>query len=110
MSKVSIIGAYNTKFGSFVEKNRETCEIKDLKSYYDLIIEAGQGALKDAGVEAKDIDGIWLGTCSPSMFANQEHAGPLALEIAPDDLRFVHTEAQGPVRIFDSAVQCSFRG
>jgi acetyl-CoA C-acetyltransferase len=91
MSKVSIIGAYNTKFGSFVEKNKETGEIKDLKSYYDLIIEAGQGALKDADVEAKDIDGIWLGTCSPSMFTNQEHAGPLALEIAPNDLRFVHT-------------------
>ena len=91
MSKVSIIGAYNTKFGSFVEKNRETGEVKDLKSYYDLIIEAGQGALKDAGVGAKDIDGIWLGTCSPSMFANQEHAGPLALEVAPNELRFVHT-------------------
>ncbi|MGO9138508.1 MAG: thiolase C-terminal domain-containing protein [Syntrophales bacterium] len=91
MSKVSIIGAYNTKFGAFVEKNRETGEIKDLKSFYDLIIEAGQGALKDAGVEAKDIDGIWLGSCSPSMFVNQEHAGPLALEVAPKDLRFVHT-------------------
>jgi acetyl-CoA C-acetyltransferase len=91
MSKVSIIGAYNTKFGSFVEKNKQTGEIKDLKSYYDLIIEAGQGALKDAGVEAKDIDGIWLGTCSPSMFVNQEHAGPLGLEVAPKDLRFVHT-------------------
>jgi len=91
MSKVSIIGAYNTKFGSFVEKNRETGEVKDLKSYYDLVIEAGQGALKDAGLEAKDIDGIWLGSCSPSMFCNQEHAGPLALEVAPKDLRFVHT-------------------
>ena len=91
MSKVSIIGAYNTKFGSFVEKNKETGEIKDLKSYYDLIIEAGQGALKDAGIEAKDIDGIWLGSCSPSMFVNQEHDAPLALEIAPNDLRFVHT-------------------
>lgn len=91
MSKVSIIGAYNTKFGSFVEKNKETGAIKDLKSYYDLIVEAGQGALKDAGIEAKDIDGIWLGSCSPSMFVNQEHAAPLALEVAPNDLRFVHT-------------------
>jgi acetyl-CoA C-acetyltransferase len=91
MSKVSIIGAYNTKFGSFVEKNKETGEVKDLKSYYDLIIEAGQGALKDAGIEAKDIDGIWLGTCSPSMFVNQEHAAPLGLEAAPHDLRFIHT-------------------
>jgi len=91
MSKVSIIGAYNTKFGSFVEKNKDTGEVKDLKSYYDLIIEAGQGALKDAGLDAKDIDGIWLGTCSPSMFVNQEHNAPLALEVAPNDLRFVHT-------------------
>ena len=44
MSKVSIIGAYNTKFGSFVEKNKETGEIKDLKSYYYLIIEARTGS------------------------------------------------------------------
>jgi acetyl-CoA C-acetyltransferase len=91
MGKVSIIGAYNTKFGSFVEKNKETGAIKDLKSYYDLIIEAGQGALKDASLEAKDIDGIWLGSCSPSLFVNQEHCAPLALEVAPNDLRFVHT-------------------
>ena len=41
MSKVSIIGAYNTKFGAFVERNRETGEVKDIKSYYDLLIEAG---------------------------------------------------------------------
>ena len=41
-------------------KNRETGEIKDVKSFYDLIIEAGQGALKDAGIDAKDIDGVWM--------------------------------------------------
>jgi acetyl-CoA C-acetyltransferase len=91
MSKVSIIGAYNTKFDSLVEKNKETGEVKDLKSYYDLMIEAGQGAIKDAGIDPKDIDGIWVGTCSPSMFVNQEHNAPLALEVAPNDLRFVHT-------------------
>ena len=33
MGKVSIIGAYNTKFGAFVEKNRETGEIKDITSF-----------------------------------------------------------------------------
>ncbi len=91
MSNVSIIGAYNTKFGALIEKNRETGEVKDLKSFYELIIEAGQGALKDAGMDAKDIDGIWIGSCSPSMFVNQEHVGPLGLEVAPDALRFVHT-------------------
>lgn len=91
MSKVSIIGAYNTKFGAFVEKNKETGEIRDLKSYYELIIEAGQGAIRDAGLEPSDIDGIWIGSCSPSMFVNQEHVAPLGLEIAPQAMRFIPT-------------------
>jgi len=91
MSKVSIIGAYNTKFGAFVEKNKETGEIKDTQSYYELLIEAGQGALKDAGLEPKEIDGIWVGSCSPSLFINQEHVGPLGLEVAPEALRFIPT-------------------
>ena len=91
MSKTAIIGAYNTKFGAFVEKNPVTREITDTKSYYELIIEAGQGAIKDAGLVPKDIDGIWMGSCSPSMFLNQEHVAPLGLEVAPEDLRFVHT-------------------
>lgn len=87
MSKASIIGAYNTQFGRFVKKNRETGEITDTKTFYDMIIEAGKGALEDAGVEAKDIDGVWIGACSPSRFVNQEHVGALAAEIHPD-LRF----------------------
>jgi len=91
MSKVSIIGAYNTKFGAFVEKNRETGEVKDIKSYYDLLIEAGKGAIADAGLEPNDIDGIWVGSCSPSLFINQEHVGPLGLEVAPEAMRFVPT-------------------
>jgi acetyl-CoA C-acetyltransferase len=91
MSNVSIIGAYNTKFGAFVEKNRETGEIKDTQSYYDLLIEAGSGAIKDAGLAPEEIDGIWLGSCSPSLFINQEHVGPLGLEVAPEVLRFIPT-------------------
>jgi acetyl-CoA C-acetyltransferase len=91
MSDVSIIGAYNTKFGAFVEKNKETGEIKDTKTYYELLTEAGRGAIKDAGLEPKEIDGIWVGSCSPSLFINQEHVGPLGLEVAPEDLRFVPT-------------------
>lgn len=83
MSKVSILGAFNTPFGSFVKKNRETREITDLKSYYDLLIDAGRGALEDARLGAAEIDGVWLGTCSPSLFVNQEHAAPLAAEIDP---------------------------
>lgn len=91
MSKASIIGAYNTKFGAFVEKNRDTKEIKDTKSYYDLLKEAGQGAIEDAGIHPSEIDGIWIGSCSPSKFINQEHVAPLGLEVAPNDLNFVPT-------------------
>ncbi len=91
MSSVSIIGAYNTKFGAFVEKNKETGEVTDTKSYYEFLIEAGRGALEDSGLEAKDIDGIWVGACSPSLFVNQEHVAPLALEVAPEEFRFLPT-------------------
>jgi len=41
-------------------------------------------------MEAQNIDSLWLGTCSPSLFVNQEHAAPLGLEPAPHDLRFIH--------------------
>jgi acetyl-CoA C-acetyltransferase len=91
MSKVSIIGAYNTKFGAFVERNRETKEVTDKISFYDLIIEAGKGAIEDAGLEPRDIDGIWIGSCSPSLFVNQEHIGPLGVEVAPEVFRFIPT-------------------
>ncbi len=91
MSNVSIIGAYNTKFGAFVEKNKETGEIKDTKSYYELLVEAGKGALTDAGLDASIIDGIWIGSCSPSLFVNQEHVAPLGLEVAPEEFRFLPT-------------------
>lgn len=91
MSRVSIIGAYNTKFGAFVEKNKETDEITDTKSYYEFLIEAGRGALEDAGLAPNDIDGIWVGACSPSLFVNQEHVAPLGLEVAPDEFRFLPT-------------------
>ncbi len=83
MSKVSIIGAYNTEFGAFVKKDKATGLMTDTKTYYDLLIEAGRGAIADAGLEAKDIDAIYVGSCSPSGFINQEHVAPVAAEIDP---------------------------
>jgi acetyl-CoA C-acetyltransferase len=87
MSKASIIGAYNTEFGAFVVKDKATGLMTDTKTYYDLLVEAGRGAIADAGLEAKDIDAIYVGSCSPASFANQEHVAPIAAEIHPD-LRF----------------------
>jgi len=87
MSKASIIGAYNTEFGAFVAKDKVTGLMTDTKTYYDLLIEAGRGAIADAGLDAKDIDAIYVGSCSPASFANQEHVAPIAAEIDPA-LRF----------------------
>ncbi|MBU0714085.1 MAG: propanoyl-CoA acyltransferase [Verrucomicrobia bacterium] len=89
MSKVSLIGAYNTKFGAFVKKNKETGETTDLASIYDLIVEAGRGAILDAGLLPKDIDAVWVGACSPALFVNQEHLAPAAVEIDPEHFRFI---------------------
>ncbi len=87
MSKACIIGAYNTEFGAFVKKDKATGLLTDTKTYYDMLVEAGQGAIKDAGIEAGDIDAVFVGSCSPGSFNNQDHVAPLAVEIDPA-LRF----------------------
>ncbi|MDR1841491.1 MAG: hypothetical protein LBQ86_06160, partial [Holophagales bacterium] len=108
MSKVSIIGSFNTKFGNFVKRNKETGEVTDTCSLYDLLLEAGRGALLDAGIEAKDIDGVWVGSCAPGIFANQEHLAAFATEIDPAGLRFKAMTrcedacASGSVAIFNA--------
>jgi acetyl-CoA C-acetyltransferase len=110
MSKVSIVGAFNTKFGSLIEvKDMVSFKKKiDTKSFYELIIEAGRGAIADSGLEAKDIDAVWVGACSPSRFVNQEHVAPIAVGIDPA-LRFkpmTRTEcacASSSVAIYDAA-------
>jgi acetyl-CoA C-acetyltransferase len=109
MSKVSIVGAYNTKFGAHIEvKDMISFKKKiDTKSFYDMIIEAGRGAIADSGLEAKDIDGVWIASCSPSRFVNQEHVAPLGVEI-DEALRFkpmTRTEAacaSSSVAIYDA--------
>ena len=88
MSRVSIVGAYNTKFGSFVQKNKETGEVTDVTSIYELLVEAGRAALADAGIPGRDVDGVWVGSCAPGLFANQEHLAAMATEIDPEGLRF----------------------
>lgn len=108
MSAASIVGAYNSKFGSFVQRNKETGEIKDTKSIYELLVEAGRGALADAGLTGKDVDGVWVGSCAPGLFTNQEHLAAAATEIDPEGLRFKSMTrcedacASGSVALYDA--------
>ena len=108
MSATSIIGAYNSKFGSFVTRNHETGVFTDQKSIYELIIEAGKGALLDAGISGKDVDGVWLGSFAPGLFTNQEHLAAFATEIDPEGLRFKSMTrceaacASGSVALYDA--------
>ncbi len=88
MSRASIVGACNGKFGNFVKKDKETGAVSDQKSIYELLYEAGRGALADAGVSARDVDQVWVASCAPGLFAEQEHIAACALDIDPEGLRF----------------------
>lgn len=108
MSQVSIVGAHNTKFGALVRRNKETGETTDLATIQALVVEAGRAALADAGVEGKEVDGVWVGSCAPGLFANQEHLAAVATEIDPEGLRFKSMTrcedacASGSVALYDA--------
>lgn len=108
MSQVSIVGAYNSAFGALVRRNRETGQVTDLKSIHELVLEAGRGALADAGIEGRDVDGVWLGACAPGQLASQEHLAAFATEIDPGGLRFKSMTrceaacASGSVALYDA--------
>jgi acetyl-CoA C-acetyltransferase len=92
MAGASIVGAYNTQFGSFIQKNKETGEIRDTKSIYQLMDEAIRGAVEDSGFAPEEIDAIWVGAFAPGLFTNQDHLGPYALEAFPEAFRFKPTQ------------------
>lgn len=109
MAKVRIAGAYHTPFAMFAERNRETGEVTDTKPLHELIVEAGRGAIADAGLTASDIDAVWVGACSPGSFVKQEHVAPLAVGIDPVAMRYkpmTRVEcacASGSVALYDAA-------
>jgi acetyl-CoA C-acetyltransferase len=70
-----IVGWDHLKFGK-----REGEDIEDM------IVSVAAGALKDAGVEPRDVDAIYLGTFGGG-FVNQEFPASLVLQ-AHEDLRF----------------------
>jgi acetyl-CoA C-acetyltransferase len=92
VSQVSIVGAYNSAFGAFVKKDKETKEITDLKSLHELILEAARGAVADAQIDPSEIDAIWVGSFTPGLFTDQDHLGPIVLEAFPEAFRFKPTQ------------------
>lgn len=69
MREIVVVGAAETKFGRLED------------SFRDIAAEAGRAAMADAGVEAKDIEAMYLGTFSPGTFIHQEHPAPLVASL-----------------------------
>jgi acetyl-CoA C-acetyltransferase len=71
MRDVAIIGIGLTKFG----------ELWDT-SFRQLIVEAGVRATEDAGIDGKQIDGMYVGNMSAGQFIQQEHTASLIVDHA----------------------------
>ena len=71
MRDVAIIGIGLTKFG----------ELWDT-SFRQLMVEAGVQAIEDAGLDGKQIDGMYVGNMSAGQFVQQEHIASLIVDHA----------------------------
>lgn len=71
MRDVAIIGTGMTMFG----------ELWDT-SFRDLLVEAGLGAVDDAGVSGEDVDALYVGNMGGGRFIGQEHIGALVADYA----------------------------
>lgn len=79
-NKPCIIGGANSKFGVTVKKDHETGLLTDLVPLSEMISRVVCEAIIDAGITAGDVDAIYLGSCSPGAFNQQELLAPLVLE------------------------------
>ncbi|MFZ3101742.1 MAG: thiolase domain-containing protein [Desulfitobacteriaceae bacterium] len=70
MRSVSVIGIGETKMGKFADK-----------SFRDLIREAGNRAIADAGIPKENIQALYIGNFNGSYLGGQSHLGPLASEV-----------------------------
>lgn len=85
MRKVAIVGVGCTDFGELWDK-----------SFRDLFVEAGASAIADAGIQAKEIDAMFIGNMSGGRFIGQEHIGALIADysgLASLHIPSTHVEA-----------------
>jgi acetyl-CoA C-acetyltransferase len=64
--KVAIIGVGLTKFGELWES-----------SFSHIFVEAGINAIKDANIDGKDLEAVFIGNMSGGRFVDQEHVSSL---------------------------------
>ncbi len=69
--RVAVVGVGQTKFDEHWEK-----------SLRDLSTEAGAIALRDSGIDGKDIQSLYIGNMSAGRFIGQEHLAALAVDQA----------------------------
>ena len=87
MRDVAIIGVGITKFGELWDKSLRA-----------LGMEAGLGAIKDAGIYSNDLEALYFGNMSAGRFINQEHIAPLIADyvgLAGHNLPATRVEAGG---------------
>jgi acetyl-CoA C-acetyltransferase len=70
MRSVSVIGIGETKIGRFPER-----------SLRDLILEAGEKAIVDAGIGREDVKALFMSNFNAQFLCGQGHIGPLASEV-----------------------------
>ncbi len=70
MRSVSVLGIGETKMGKLADR-----------SLHDLIREAGNKAIADAGIEKEKIQALYMGNFNSSYLCLQSHIGPLASEV-----------------------------
>ncbi len=70
MRSVSVIGIGETKFGKFIDR-----------PINDMIKEAGEAAISDAGINKSDIQAVYFGNFNGQMLCKQGHMGPLVTEV-----------------------------
>jgi len=71
MRDVAIIGVGCTEFGELWDK-----------SFREIFVEAGIGAIQDAGIQGGKIDALYVGNMSGGRFIEQEHIGALIADYA----------------------------
>lgn len=80
--KIAVLGAYQTKFGELWQQSLE-----------DLLFEASSGAIKDAGINKKEIEIAFIGNKLAGQLTDQNHLSSLLTQILGISIPAIRVEA-----------------